>query len=318
MAQLTTLTTADQVALAAAYGWKRAVYTALPERGTVNSNYAVSVEEARYFLRINEGKSEAQVDAEARLVSFLHTSGLPTPLPVRTREHTWHALVQHKPATLFPWIIGLEADERAPGAAARAGALLAAIHRAGVGYPVAQLPPNAYDLAALGARVDRIEQAGGFADVVRIARQELGRAIERDRGEFGLIHQDLFPDNVLVDDAGAPVAVLDFEQATAGPRAYDVAVTINAWCWRDDRFDLDAAEALLAAYAEATPVPLRAGQLLGELQLAAARFLITRVTDIELAADVHPDLKARKNYREYLHRWEHWTAGHDHDWAATR
>ena len=300
------------------YGWKRAAYTALPERGTVNSNYAVTVEGARYFLRINEGKREAQVDAEARLVSFLHTNGLPTPLPVRTRAHTWHTLVQHKPVTLFQWIDAKEADERVPGAAAQAGALLAATHRAAVGYPVAQLPPNGYDLAALGARVDRIEQAGGFADVVRIARQELLRAIERDRGELGLIHQDLFPDNVLVDDAGAFVAVLDFEQATAGPRAYDVAVTINAWCWRDDRFDLPAADALLAAYAAATPVPLPAGQLLGELQLAAVRFLITRVTDIELAADVHPELKARKNYREYLHRWEHWAAGHDHDWAATR
>src|SRR6185312_7170448 len=80
------------------------------------------------------------------------------------------------------------------------------------------------------------------------------RARRRRTLPSGLIHQDLFPDNVLVDGGGALVAVLDFEQATWGMYVYDLAVAINAWCWTGSRIHKPAVDALLAAYEALRPL----------------------------------------------------------------
>ena len=59
------------------------------EAGTINSNYRVEVEAddgSRHtlFLRVNEGKTEADVAYEVELVTALAAAGVPTPPPVRT------------------------------------------------------------------------------------------------------------------------------------------------------------------------------------------------------------------------------------------
>ncbi len=313
MALLTRLTDTDVAAFTAAYDLPAGVSVrAMPERGTVNSNYAVTDGNGegsrRWFLRINEGKAHAAVEAEAQLIAFLTARGVLTPEPIATIAGSRVATIAGKPATLFAWIEGHEADESHADAPSQVGMMLGRFHRASVAFPVASAPPNRYSVALLGERLQRIAGSGGYDDVVAIGREELLAAAARDRGPVGVIHQDLFPDNVLVDDAGRFVALLDFEQATVGPLAYDLAVVLNAWCWRGDHFDRAAVAAILSAYDAARErSPAERAALSGELRLAAARFAMTRVTDIELAPDVHPELRARKNYRDYVRRWHAWS-----------
>ena len=303
MALLTTLHPEDEALLARAYALEAPVFEPLPDRGTVNSNVRIRAGDRTLFLRVNEGKRVEQVAAEAALVGYLARHGVPTPEPIHTVSGAPFVLVQGKPATLFPWLPGSDADERHPDAAWQVGTLLAELHLAGAGYPVERLPPNAYDLDALTDRVERIAATDAYADVVGIARHELGAARRRSRGETGLVHQDLFPDNVLVDKAGRFVAVLDFEQACAGPLAYDLAVVLHAWCWRGAAFDAAAVEALVGAYDRVRPRDaVERAALSGELGLAAVRFAITRVTDIELQPSIPAELRARKDYRDYLRR----------------
>ena len=279
--------------------------TPLPAHGTVNSNFRVRASGRTWFLRINEGKRDDDVVAEATLVDRLRAGGLPTPEVVRTRAGAWFARHADKPVTLFPWLNGREAEPRfdRPSTVAVAGRALALLHLASAGLEPSSLPRNHYSLDELERRVGRFAADARFADALPVLVDELRRARQPRSLPSGLIHQDLFPDNLLVDDAGELVAVLDLEQATFGRFVYDLAVTLTSWCWDGRAHHPVAARALLDAYRALRPLDAAEEQALpDELRLAAARFTITRITDVFLPDGVDPELRRRKHFQHYLDR----------------
>ncbi len=321
MALMTALDRAKAAAIFAAYGLELESLTALPDKGTVNSNFRCRASGQSWFLRINEGKTEAHVEREAVLVGRLRAAGFPTP-EIVARVADAPVSVAGKPVTLFPWLEGREARA---GEVKVAGEGLGRLHRAAATLGDFVLPDDQYSLAALEGRLDSLgaltTSASASAELVAevgecaaLIGEELAlavgeRASARAQLPRGLVHQDLFPDNVLVDGHGALLAVLDLEQATAGAWVYDLAVAILAWAWDDERHQpIHGAEAaLLAAYQHFRP--LSDGErvaLPSELRLAAARFLLTRLTDVTLRPGVDPDLRRRKDHRHYLARLLYW------------
>jgi homoserine kinase type II len=92
--------------------------------------------------------------------------------------------------------------------------------------------------------VPRLRADRPHASAIAILREELAVAerasATRAAATHGIIHGDLFRDNVLWDGEEI-VAILDFEQASGGSLAYDLAVCINDWCWTGQpRLDLAA------------------------------------------------------------------------------
>ena len=141
-----------------------------------------------------------------------------------------------------------------------------------------------------------------LSDAVATLRPELGAlAVERARDlPVGVIHGDLFIDNVLFDGP-ALVALLDFEQASWGRLAYDLAVTTLAFGFGREDFRREIVRALFAGYFGQRPFTDAERNGFGhELRFAACRFAITRITDVHLkrTAGAAPG----KDYRRYLLR----------------
>jgi homoserine kinase type II len=128
----------------------------------------------------------------------------------------------------------------------------------------------------------------------------------RDPGlQRGLIHGDLFRDNVLWLDDGRISALLDFESASDGALAYDLMVTILAWSFKDT-LDVAIARSIAEGYesVRALTAPERRG-LLAEGAIAATRFTVTRLTDDALRAlETGRPPRADKDYRRFLRRLE--------------
>ena len=103
-----------------------------------------------------------------------------------------------------------------------------------------------------------------------------GRATCRE----GVIHADLFPDNVffLGDKLSG---LIDFYFACTDTLAYDVAICLNAWCFEPDHsYNVTKGRALLQAYAAARPLSVAERDALPLLARGAAlRFLLTRLVD---------------------------------------
>jgi homoserine kinase type II len=276
--------------------------------GTINSNFDVETARGRWFVRINEGKAEEDVAWEARLVDELSRRGVTTPPPRLTRDGRPYAPLASagKWVSVFPWRAGrhVAADEVTQGVARKLGAALAQLHLAGLEFPAAWRRGSIYDHDHLAARFARFAKAGDpiLAPAIEILGEELAAAAMaseiRTRATQGIIHGDLFRDNVLWD-GDTLVAILDFEQASGGSLAYDLAVCINDWCWWGGAPRIALAAALIAGYESVRPLAASDREALPiEVRAAAARFTITRITDVYLARVENPE----KDFRAFLAR----------------
>src|SRR5262249_25446290 len=105
----------------------------------------------------------------------------------------------------------------------------------------------------------------------------------RDRSDEpgGLVHSDLFRDNVLWQD-GRISALLDFESASHETSSFDVMVTLLAWCFHTS-LDRELSRALIRGYTGVRPFTEgERARLFDDARFAALRFSITRITDFEL------------------------------------
>ncbi len=286
MAILTVPSAAEFAAVVASYD--RGALQRPPDgiaAGTVNTSYAMELATGRYFLRIYEEQGVAGAEAEAALLLHLASHGVPTPAPLPGIDGRMVRTVVGKPAVLFPWVAGDMRCLRAvtPADGREVGIALARMHRAGApaGSPLGAGRFTAPDLAG---RCDRVAtssdaEASAKADELRAAILAAGRARRTDLPS-GLVHGDLFRDNVLWhEDRIAIAALLDFESAHLGPFAYDIAVTILSWSFRD-ALDLSVARAIVDGYRTVRELEAAEGPALyDEAIFATLRFTITRITD---------------------------------------
>jgi homoserine kinase type II len=279
------------------------------EAGTVNSNYRVVTERGAFFVRVNEGKAEADVAYEAELVAYLAERGVATPPALRAQDGRPYAALAQVPGlvTVFPWLEAkaLCARQLPPATCARAGETLAKVHLAAQGFGLRRQSHYSFD--AIVARHRGLTGQSRDLEVDR-AIAETGAEIDRlstVRGAraalpSGVIHGDLFVDNVLEGEAG--LVLLDFEQAADGAFAYDLAVLINAWGF-GDHFVPERVAAAIAGYQRVRSLePAERSGLHTEACAAAMRFTVTRLTDVALNERTTPFVKARKDYRRYQRR----------------
>ncbi len=288
--------------------------------GSVNSNFRVSAASGEaFFLRVYEEQNLEGAALELQVIRELSESGVPTPPPRARRDGGYVTPHRGKPVGLHPWV---EGDSLCFGRVTRhavrhLGRALARVHRCGAA--LSHVPEGRFGLQGLRERLDAVDRTDRrFApDTIRI-RERMAHyaACSSSALPQGLIHGDLFRDNVLwrgqpgADQHGAGpelVALLDFESASQGVFVYDIMVCVHAWCY-GAAFDLDLVRALLAGYHEERPLlteELAALEAHGAL--AALRFATTRLTDFSLRAP--PGQPPARDYRRFLARLEAIEAG---------
>jgi homoserine kinase type II len=127
------------------------------------------------------------------------------------------------------------------------------------------------------ARADEVQR--DLEDLLAAELAHLERAWPRNLPQ-GVIHADLFPDNVffLGDKLSG---LIDFYFACTDALAYDVAICLNAWCFETDHsYNVTKGKSLLQAYAAVRPLADDEREALPLLARGAAlRFLLTRLVD---------------------------------------
>jgi homoserine kinase type II len=283
MAIHTVVPEADLLAVAAAYPFGSLRAFEGLEVGTVNTSYRLDLDAGRFFLRVYEEQGEAGAAHETELLRWLSRHGVATPSPIAANDGRAVLRVQGKPAALFPWIDGeiLCQKRVAPDAAFFVGKALARIHRVGHA-PGAAIDEGRFGPLSLIERCARVAISGDreAAPLAGVLERDVRILAARRRPDLprGLIHGDLFRDNVLWKD-GAIAAILDFESAHDGPFVYDLAVTILSWTY-GATFDFALARAICAGYGTVRTIePREREALFDEAILGTLRFTITRITD---------------------------------------
>jgi homoserine kinase type II len=306
MAVLTPVTEDDARDLLAAHGLGAFVRLTGIAGGSVNSNFVLEATGSRVFLRLYEERDLAGARLETAMLERLASAGVPTPAPLRRLDGELVSIVRGKPAALFPWRDGHMRCQVAVTSveARRVGEALARVHVAGAAEVC---DAGRFQFPDLIRRLDRIAASADepFRRLVPGLRTRLEQAdAVRDRAlPSGLIHGDLFRDNVLWDAQGEITALLDFESACHGTYAYDLMVTVLSWCVGDD-LDSGLAGAMRAGYELVRPLSDQEKRgLHAEACFAALRFTLTRITDYAMRTDSEGP-RVVKDWRRFLKRFE--------------
>jgi homoserine kinase type II len=208
-----------------------------------------------------------------------------------------------KPAALVTFLEGVWIRRPQPHHCLAVGQAMAKLHLAGQTFQGKR--GNTLGLAGWRPLYQRFqsradETGTGLAAIIEQELAHLEANWPADLPQ-GIIHADLFPDNAffLGDRLSG---LIDFYFACTDALAYDVAVTLNAWCFENDHaFNITKGQALLKGYPRVRPLNAAEREALPLLARGAAlRFLLTRAYDwLNTAADA---LVSRKDPNEFLRR----------------
>ena len=251
--------------------------------GVENSNYYLQTTKAAFILTLYEKRvNVADLPFFLGLLEHLAANGIACPLPVRSLTGAQSSRLGGRPAALFTFLNGLSL--RRPDAihCAAAGSALAALHEASKGFGLSRKNALSHDgwgelVEACLPRADEVEM--GLADLIASAHAEITAVWPQDLPS-GVIHADLFPDNVLFMNAEVS-GLIDFYFACNDAYAYDLAVMLNAWCFEPDvAFNVTKSKSLIAAYCRRRDLSKAEREALPVLAAGSAlRFLLTRLYD---------------------------------------
>ncbi len=272
--------------------------------GVENSNYRLRTDRANYILTIYEKRMRADdLPFFLSLMAGLAERGVHCPLPLRRRDGTLWGYFKGKPAALLTFLQGRSRDRPQVQHCTAAAAACAQLHIAGSDLTLTRQNELGLEgwhrlASAVLEKADTVER--GLGALIAQSLSHLDHVWPQDLPN-GIIHADLFPDNVLFADDRVS-GLIDFYFACNDAFAYDLAIMLNAWCFESDgSYNTTKGSAMIAAYRrerDLSQVEIDALPVLAHG--AALRFLLTRLYDW-----LHPDKTAivrPKNPREFSKR----------------
>lgn len=291
-------------ALLAQYGIGEARTLEPIAEGVENSNFRLETTTGRYILTIYEKRVDpADLPFFLTLMDHLASHGIACPVPIHDRHGRSLQRLCGKPAAIVSFLDGRSPKRIDAARCAALGATLAQLHQA-VG-DFAGYRQNALSVANWRPLFEACRQSPtppptDLADTIELALDDLERNWPNALPS-GVIHADLFPDNVFFD-GDRVTGVIDFYFACSDRFAYDVAICLNAWCFEGRaEFNLTKSRALLAGYQAVRPLdPAELEALPVLCRGAATRFLLTRLFD--WLNQVDGALVKPKDPMEYAHK----------------
>src|SRR3990170_1183747 len=283
MAVYTEVTDEELQAFMAGYGLGDLLsYKGIAE-GVENTNYLVHTAKGSFILTLYEKRvARADLPFFLGLMEHLARAGVSCPTPVRDLKGRNLSDLAGRSAALVTFLEGIWVRRPRPEHASAVGRALAELHLAGRTFE--RTRPNALGVTGWRPLFER------FASRANEISPGLGAAISAELGELearwpqdlprGIIHADLFPDNVFFL-GGKLSGLIDFYFACNDSLAYDIAICLNAWCFEPDyTFNITKGRALLKAYEDIRALDARERRAMPMLARGAAlRFLLTRSYD---------------------------------------
>jgi homoserine kinase type II len=274
--------------------------------GSVNTNYIVDATAGRVVLRIDEVNGELEHKRELDLLLFLRRESFPCPEPLVDRKGRHYRMLAGKCVSVYRHVDGIQH----PAAALTcpqledAGRVLADLHSVGRGYKKGIENRFGFERLMQLYRAVRVELPPHYRRIVRTLDDEVAflREYLETKLPKGIIHGDLFADNMIYDGDRVAV-VLDFEASARGKLVFDLATLVNALCYLPSvGYDIRRFEAVLTGYENVRPLSLAEWDAFpNELRFSALRFTLTRLRDFSLRPSAGA-ARVDKDFTEFYER----------------
>lgn len=251
--------------------------------GIENTNYRLTTDRGRYILTLFEKRvNRDELPFYLAYMNHLSKKGLPCPAAAAMRDGQTVFTLRGKPAVITTFLDGAAPRDTTPRLCAETGRTLARMHLAAADFGLKRV--NTMALPAWrglihACRTETEAQYPGLPDLLDAEMDAI--AAQRPRSlPSGVVHADMFPDNVFFT-GDALSGVIDFYFACTDAFAYDLMLTLNAWCFdAAGQLDVQKSISFLSAYQSLRPLSAAEMACLPVLGRAAAlRIVATRLYD---------------------------------------
>ena len=272
--------------------------------GIQNTNYKVGIDSEDYILTIYENITDGNdISFFLELMMHLSTNNIKCPIPVKDLEDKSIGEIKSKSSALLTFLEGKSISSIEEGHAYEIGKALAAMHTNVTNFKLKKKNDLSLDgwndlLEANQKKLNLLEE-----NLYINLKKELNRIENLWPKDLpsGIIHADLFPDNVLFLNNKVS-GLIDFYFSCNDFFAYDLSICINAWCFnKENKFSREIFKSLLKGYQELRSLSEKELEYLPILCSGSAlRFLLTRVDNWNNSNGI--DIVNYQDPKEFLNR----------------
>tara|TARA_B100000212_G_C27336661_1_gene517149 strand:+ start:91 stop:1056 length:966 start_codon:yes stop_codon:yes gene_type:complete len=274
--------------------------------GIQNTNYKIKIDSKDFILTIYENINRIDdLDFFLSLMNYLSSKGIKCPIPIENSKSNYVGEIKSKPAALLTFLDGKSTLNIKKDHTFEVGKVLAEMHLNTKDFPLEKINDLSVDgweklLIKNKNKIDKFEKNlyKKIEDKIIIIRKKWPKDLPS-----GVIHADLFPDNVLFRD-GKVSGLIDFYFSCNDYFVYDLCICINAWCFNyKNEFQIDLFQNLLKGYQSIRKLEEEEINVIPLLCHASSlRFLLTRIDNWKNKNDL--DIVNYQDPMEFLKRLE--------------
>ena len=263
--------------------------------GIENTNYFFKTKYNKYVLTIYENKiteriKEKNLSFFIDLVNFLRKRKFPCPKILYSNNNKQLNFHKKKQYTIIDFVEGKIAKKINFQHCYKLGRTLATLHKKTLNFE--KKKKNNFSLNEWDKLIKR---------KIKLSKKEsffLKKEIKYIKENWpkklptGIIHGDLFPDNVFFKDNNI-VGIIDLSNACNDFFCYDLSICINAWCY-ENRLNIDKMKNLIKGYNSIRKIKIQEIKYLNLfLRASSLRFYLSRLMDSQ-------NKKIPKKYKKKL------------------
>lgn len=226
------------------YGLNLISYSRI-KTGILNTNYAIITNFGKFIMRIFEGEREKIEEKEE--LDFLEKikNIIPCTVPIKNRKDSNYVIFQNKMVAIFKCLEGEKVKEIDENILRNIGQVLGKLHQFSENKKI-----NRRSRVSLKENFKKVkfDELFDFDGNKLIEKYKEVEKIEFESLPTGIIHSDIFPDNVLTKD-GKITGVLDFNECQTSYLIYDIVIVINFWI-KINKFPKDREEKFIKEFLE--------------------------------------------------------------------
>ena len=247
--------------------------------GVTNSNYLINMPNSNYILTIFEHNDIEELPFYVDLMTYLAKNNFLCPRPVEDKSGKALGFLKEKPALMVSFLDGKEKASVDKNSCYLVGKNLAKLHLTANNF--LQKNKNTRGLSWMSGIYKKLKKHLCLQDQ-KIIELEIDYQISLEKPDLpeGIIHGDLFKDNVLFFKEKVS-GFIDLYYACNERLIYDIAIAINDWCInKDGRINKLMYKEFISGYQSERNLTDNEQDCLNEdLRLAALRFWLSRLED---------------------------------------
>jgi len=248
--------------------------------GITNTNYFLNTSKGKYVITVFEDITEIKAIKYLKLMNFFSTHKLCCPEIMLTKSGNILSIVKSKPCSIMEKLSGKTISLTNVPLCKSIGNIIGSFHVTGSKY--SYKISNSRNIKWVEKNITKIKKhvSSEQLDILKHS-SKIFKKIFQMKLPHGMIHSDLFRDNVL-SKGDKITGIIDYYYSFNGPLVYELAVIINDWCInKDGSINLRKYNSFLSSYNSVRKLTAVEKKQINNAMIAAGlRFYLSRLVDM--------------------------------------